>query len=75
MISSVVTITAVDLLVIYLPLLGAERQIDANNIGLLLTVRSFAALVSRSFYVRLISAMGRNALTSTSMLGLSLIHI
>ena len=69
MISSVATITALDLLVIYLPLLGAERQIDANNIGLLLTVRSFAALVSRSFYVRLISAMGRNPLTLASMLG------
>src|SRR5260370_27646842 len=67
--SSVVTITALDLLVIYLPLLGAERQIDANNIGLLLTVRSFAALVSRSFYVRLLFAMGRNPLTLASMLG------
>jgi MFS family permease len=69
MISSVVTITALDLLVIYLPLLGAERQIDANNIGLLLTVRSFAALVSRSFYVRLIHGMGRSPLTLASMLG------
>jgi MFS family permease len=69
MISSVVTITALDLLVIYLPVLGAERQIDANNIGLLLTVRSLAALVSRSFYVRLIFAMGRNPLTLASMLG------
>jgi MFS family permease len=68
MISSVVTITALDLLVIYLPVLGAERQIDANNIGLLLTVRSLAALVSRSFYVRLIFAMGRNPLTLASML-------
>jgi len=69
MVSSVVTITALDLLVIYLPVLGAERQIDANNIGLLLTVRSFAALVSRSFYVRLIFGMGRTPLTLASMLG------
>jgi MFS family permease len=69
MLSSVVTITALDLLVIYLPVLGAERQIDANNIGLLLTVRSFAALVSRAFYVRLIFGMGRAPLTLTSMLG------
>jgi hypothetical protein len=69
MVSSVITITALDLLVIYLPLLGAERQIDANNIGLLLTVRSFAALVSRSFYVRLIHGMGRTPLTLASMLG------
>ena len=40
MVSSVVTITALDLLVIYLPALGAERHIDSNHIGLMLTVRS-----------------------------------
>ena len=68
MVSSVVTITALDLLVIYLPALGAERQIDANHIGLLLTVRSLASLVSRVFYARLIFAAGRMPLTLTSML-------
>jgi len=69
MLSSVVTITALDLLVIYLPVLGAERHIDANNIGLLLTVRSVASLVSRTFYARLILGMGRMPLTLVSMLG------
>jgi MFS family permease len=69
MVSSVVTITALDLLVIYLPALGAERQIDSNHIGLLLTVRSIASLVSRVFYARLIFAFGRTPLTLTSMLG------
>jgi MFS family permease len=69
MLSSVVTVTSLDLLVIYLPALGAERQIDANNIGLLLTVRSVAALVSRIFYARLIFAIGRAPLTLVSMLG------
>jgi MFS family permease len=69
MLSSVVTVTSLDLLVIYLPALGAERQIDANNIGLLLTARSVASLVSRSFYARLIFAIGRSPLTLVSMLG------
>jgi MFS family permease len=69
MLSSVVTVTSLDILVIYLPALGAERQIDANNIGLLLTARSVAALVSRSFYARLIFAIGRAPLTLVSMLG------
>jgi MFS family permease len=69
MVSSVVTITALDLLVIYLPALGAERQIDANHIGLMLTVRSLASLVSRALYARLIFAIGRAPLTLTSMLG------
>jgi MFS family permease len=69
MVSSVVTVTALDLLVIYLPALGAERQIDSSDIGLLLTVRSIASLVSRMFYARLIFAIGRIPLTLTSMLG------
>ncbi|TMJ69113.1 MAG: MFS transporter [Alphaproteobacteria bacterium] len=69
MVSSVVTITALDLLVIYLPALGAERQIESNHIGLLLTVRSVASLVSRVFYARLIFAVGRAPLTLASMLG------
>jgi MFS family permease len=69
MLSSVVTVTALDLLVIYLPALGAERLIDANNIGLLLTVRAAASLVSRAFYARLIFAIGRLPLTLVSMLG------
>src|SRR4029077_1527959 len=69
MVSSVVTVTALDLLVIYLPALGAERQIDSNHIGLMLTVRSVASLVSRAFYARLIFAIGRTPLTLISMLG------
>jgi MFS family permease len=69
MVSSIVTITAQDLLVIYLPALGAERHIDAYNIGLLLTVRSAAALISRAFYARLIFSIGRMPLTLASMLG------
>jgi len=68
MVSSVVTITALDLLVIYLPVLGTEREIDSNHIGLLLTARSVAALVSRIFYTRMIFAVGRMPLTLASML-------
>jgi predicted MFS family arabinose efflux permease len=66
--ASVVTVTASDLLLIYLPLLGAERGIDASHIGLLLMVRSLAALVARVFYARLIYAMGRMPLTLSSTL-------
>src|SRR4029077_2297625 len=67
-IASIVTVTAIDLLVIYMPALGAERQIDSNHIGLLLTVRSAASLVSRIFYSRMIFAFGRAPLTLVSML-------
>jgi MFS family permease len=62
------TITAQDLVTIYLPLLGTERHIDAGTIGTMLTVRSGAAIVSRLFYAWLIAAMGRVPLTVWSMI-------
>jgi predicted MFS family arabinose efflux permease len=64
--ASVVTVTAGDLLVIYLPLLGTERDIDASHIGMLLMVRSLSALVARAFYARLIYGVGRMRLTLSS---------
>ena len=64
--ASVVTVTAGDLLVIYLPLLGTERHIDAHHIGMLLLVRSLSALVARVFYARLIFTVGRLRLTLSS---------
>ena len=66
--ASVVTVTAVDLLVIFLPVLGSERQIDASDIGLLLAARSVASLVSRLFYSKMIFGFGRVPLTLVSML-------
>jgi len=57
--ASVITVTAFELLVIYLPLLGTERSIDTRDIGLLLAVRSLITILSRTFYVRLIEMFGR----------------
>jgi len=68
LIASVVTVTAGDLLLIYLPLLGAERHIDASHIGFLLLAKSLAALVARAAYARLIYAVGRRPLTLGSSL-------
>jgi len=67
-IASIVTVTAIDLLVIYMPAFGAERGIDSNHVGLLLAVRSAASLVSRLFYARMIYGFGRAPLTLGSML-------
>ena len=64
---SVVTITSLDLLVVYLPLLGTERNINSSVIGLLLAVRSIAALVGRMFYARLIFMLGRRTLTLATL--------
>jgi predicted MFS family arabinose efflux permease len=69
LVASVITITAQDLLTIYLPLLGADRNINARDIGMLLTVRSVFSLVSRMGYVRVIRLVGRGPLTLASMIG------
>ncbi len=67
-IASIVTVTAVDLLVIYMPAFGAERGIDSNHVGWLLAMRSAASLISRLFYARMIYGFGRAPLTLGSML-------
>jgi MFS family permease len=67
LLASIVTITAQDLIAIYLPLLGSERGIDSGHVGLALTTRSAAAIVSRLGYARMIEVVGRVRLTVVSM--------
>jgi predicted MFS family arabinose efflux permease len=67
--ASVITITSQDLLTIYLPLLGADNNINVRDIGTLLTVRSIASLLSRMCYVRILRLVARQPLTLASMLG------
>jgi predicted MFS family arabinose efflux permease len=67
--ASVITITSQDLLTIYLPLLGADQNIDVRNIGALLTVRSVASLASRLSYTRVLRLIARQPLTLISMGG------
>ncbi len=69
LVASVITITSQDLLTIYLPLLGAQNNIDVRDIGGLLTVRSIASLVSRLGYTRVLRLIARQPLTLISMSG------
>jgi len=69
LVASVITMAAQDLVTIYLPLLGAEKNINVRDIGSLLTVRSVAALISRMGYVRIVALVGRRPLTFASMVG------
>ncbi len=63
-------VTAQDLVVIYLPILGAERSIDVAVIGILLTVRAACSMVSRVFYARIVRAIGRYPLmVATTLIG------
>ncbi len=57
-IAGVVMIAASDIIVIYVPLLGAERTIDVHDIGLLLTVRAASSMTARLFYARMVATAG-----------------
>jgi len=63
---SVVTVAAQDLIVVYLPALGAERGIAVDVIGMLLAVRAAASMLSRFFYAWLSALMGRWRLMAIS---------
>ena len=67
LVASVVTMSAQDLVVLYLPLLGVERGLGVSEVGIILTIRSIAAVLSRVGYAKLVSAVGRVPLTFYSM--------
>lgn len=59
---SALVLAAVDLIQVYLPALGVERGIDAWVIGVLLTVRAGATMLSRLGLGRLVHRWGRRRL-------------
>ncbi|MEH0842690.1 MFS transporter [Micromonospora sp. CPCC 205711] len=58
---SCVVLAAVDITLVYLPALGAERGIAAGSVGLLLGLRAVASMASRLLLGRLVAAVGRRA--------------
>ena len=72
---SVISVTAGDLLVIYLPLLGTERHIEVEAIGLLLTLRAIAAIVARLMYSRMVALTGRQSLMIATTLAATLAFV
>ena len=59
---SCVVLSAVDITLVYLPALGADRGLAAGFVGLLLTLRAVASMVSRLFLGRLVERVGRRRL-------------
>lgn len=59
---SCVVLAAVDVTLVYLPALGAERGIASGAVGVLLTLRAAASMISRLFLGRLSARLGRRAL-------------
>ena len=66
LVSSVV-LTTVDITLVYLPALGAEREVAAGVVGALLAVRAAASTVSRFFVGRLSARLGRRRLLLGSL--------
>src|SRR6185503_16227738 len=58
-VAGVILVSASDVVIVYVPLIGAERHIDVHDIGLLLTVRAAASMTARLFYSRMVAAFGR----------------
>ncbi|MEU0152447.1 MFS transporter [Micromonospora fulviviridis] len=74
---SCVVLAAVDITLVYLPALGAERGIAAGSIGILLGTRAVASMVSRLLLGRLVAALGRRVVlvgtVTLSAVGLALL--
>lgn len=58
-VAGVIMVSASDIMIIYVPLLGAERGIDVSHIGWLLTARAAASMIARLFYARMVAITGR----------------
>jgi predicted MFS family arabinose efflux permease len=66
MLVSVITVVAQDLIVVYLPLLGAERGMTVDAVGTMLAIRAVASMLSRLLFARLHARLGRVSLTIIS---------
>ncbi len=64
---SCVVLAAVDISLVYLPVLGIERDLASWVVGVLLSARAAASMVSRFFLGRLSGWLGRGRLLTTSI--------
>jgi MFS family permease len=63
---SVISVIAQDLIVVYLPLLGAERLIAVDDIGTMLALRAIGSVVARLLFGRLHRRFGSQRLLIVS---------
>ncbi|WEX12457.1 MFS transporter [Chelativorans sp. AA-79] len=62
-------VTTQDLLLVFIPVLGVERGIDAGAIGLMLSLQSAASILSRVCFGWLVARLGRVALLLGATVG------
>ena len=61
-VASLVVVSAIDILSIYLPALGTERGLTASTVGGLLVLRAVATMASRSLLAVAVDRLGRSRL-------------
>lgn len=65
---SMLVLAAVDLIQVYLPALGVERQLPSSVVGTLLAIRAGATMLSRLGLARMTARVGRDRLIIVSAL-------
>lgn len=65
---SMIILVAIDLLTVYLPAWGVEMGISATTVGVLLSIRSVATMLSRIGLGAMVRLLGRSTLIMTSTL-------
>jgi predicted MFS family arabinose efflux permease len=65
----IVSVVAQDLIVVYMPLLGAARSISVDDVGRLLAMRAGASMVARFSFTRLYAKLGTWRLAAFSTFG------
>jgi MFS family permease len=60
--ASLVAVSAVDVLAVYLPALGTERGLAASTVGLLLVLRALSTMASRLLLAAAVERVGRSRL-------------
>ena len=60
--TSAVIVAAVDLTLVYIPALGAERGLTAATVGIVLAIRAVFSMISRLFLGRVSARIGRGRL-------------
>jgi len=65
----IVSVVAQDLIVVYMPLLGAARSISVDDVGRLLAMRAASSMVARFSFTRLYAKLGTWRLAAFSTFG------
>lgn len=65
---SLVVLVALDVLIAYLPVIGERRGISAGVVGMVLSARAMASMVSRAAMSRMLRRLGRRRVLSGSLM-------